>query len=815
METLLQDLRYGARTLVHSPGFTAVAVVSLALGIGANATIFSLVNAILFRPLPVERPHELVDLYTSDFSGPYYGSSSYPDIVDFRARNDAFSSLAAFSMMPMNLSGSGGTERVWGLVVTGEYFPALGLRPAAGRLLGPEDDNERRAEAVAVISHGYWMRRFAADPGVVGRTIVLNGHPFTIAGVAPRGFTGTMNLFSFDVWTPMMMQEALQPGRSDALDNRSSRWLLAFGRLKKGVTLDRARASFAGIARQLHEEHPRSWTDVRKQPRRITLEPASGNPMLAGNRGAVLGVMTLLMLVVGGVLLIACANVASMLMARATARAREMGIRLSMGAARSRLVRQLLTESALLAILGGGAALLLTLWTTSMLSRLQPPVPFPVEMNLGLDWRVLAFAAAVSLATAVLFGLAPALATSQTNPLNALRASEIGGRGRGWVRRGIVIAQFAASCLLLIGSGLFVRSLMNAQSIDVGFRNRDILLAGTDLALQGYDETRGRLFQRQLLDEVRAVAGVRDATLADVMPLGPGQRKWVGFEGYQPRPGEDMEIHFSKVGAGYFRLMGIDVVRGRAFTEDDRAGAMPVVMVSEALARRYWPGKDPIGKRITRGRVASEVVGVVRDGKYVSLAEEPRPYFYLPLAQNYDPSTILVVATSGRPKDALGAVSAALRKLDKDLPLTDVKSMDEHLAFSLLPARLIGWLLGIFGGVALALAVVGVYGLMSYSVSRRTREVGVRIALGARPAGVLAMILKQGMRVAAAGLAIGTLAAFALTRFAAALLYDVSPTDAPAFLAAIALLAASALAACYLPARRAAGVDPLRALRWE
>jgi len=820
MDTVLQDLRHAARALAKSPGFTATTVLSLGLGIGANATIFSFLNAIFLRPLPVRDPDRVVAVFTSDFSGPPYGGSSYPDYLDFRATTDAFAGLAAYTLAPMSLSEGPRTDRVFGELVTANYFEVAGIQASRGRTFRVIEDDKPDADPAIVVSHGLWQRRFGADPTLVGRAVTLNGHPFTVVGIAPPGFTGMMRGLSVDLWVPVTMAGAIPS--SDRLDGRGNRWLLLLGRLKPGLTAEAAEAQLAVLATRLQKAYPDNWTDVKEKRRVITVVPESRARLFPAARGAVLGFLALLLSVVGLVLLMACTNVASLLLARATARRREIAVRLSLGASRARIIRQLLTESVLLALLAGVVGILVALWASNLLVALRPPVPFPIALDLGLDVRVLGFTLLVSLLTPLVFGLAPALQASRPALLPALKDGSATGEraaSRWSPRRLLVVAQMAMSLVLLIGAGLFLQSLGNAHRIDLGFDSANLLLLSLDVSLNGYDEPRGRLLYEQLLERANTVPGVRSASLATEVPLGlGGTRRGIWVEGYEARSGEDMGVHTNTVGPDYFRTMGIQLLRGRDFDASDTAGRPGAVVVNEAFARRYWPGKDPIGRHVRLGDESgspAQVVGVVRDGKYVTLGEDPKPFFYVPFLQRYESGATLHVRTTGDPRGLLEAMRREVRALDPSLPVFDEKTMTDHLGLSLLPARLAAGVLGLFGFVALTLAAVGIYGVMAQAVRQRTRELGVRMALGARPADLLSMVLGQSMRVALLGIAIGLLAALGLARLVTSLLYGIGAADPATFVVIPALLAAVALLASFVPARWAMKVDPMVALRHE
>ena len=824
METFWQDAKYGVRMLVKTPGFTLVAVLTLALGIGANATIFSVVNAILLRPTPVNKPEELAALYTSDFSGPLYGTSSYPDYVDFRDRSDVFSGLVAYQFTPFSMTVGEASERVFGEVVSGNYFSMLGVRLARGRGFLPEEDRTPGTHPVVVISHALWQNRFGGDAALVGRTLVLNGHPFTVVGIAPEGYSGLLRGLRAELWVPMMMQKQALPG-SDDLTNRGSRSTFLMGRLKPGATLAQAQAQMDVVAGQLHEAYQQQWTDVRQQARVVTVVPEREARVFPGVRGAVLGFFALLMGVVGLVLLVACANVANLMLARASARRREIAIRLALGAGRFRLMRQLVTESVLLSLLGGGAGLLFAAWGTGLLMAFRPPLPFPIDLPLALDGSVLVFTFSVAVVTGLLFGLAPAWTASRHDPLSALKdegTSATASLRKGRLRSAFVVAQVTLSLLLLVGAGLFLRSLRNATTIDPGFDPENLLITSVDLQLHGYDDAKGLAFYRDVADRLRALPGVEAVGLADGLPLSlGGMRRGITVGDYTPKPGEDVEVSTAAVGPGYFETLRVPILRGRGIAEQDVAGAPGVVVVNEAFARTYWPGQEPLGKRIQMGIGVGadtpywEVIGVAKDGKYVTLGEEARPFFYLPLLQRYGSSAEMVVRTKGEPLAQLPAVRGAVQALDKTLPLLEPRTMTQHLGISLFPARVAGWLLGTFGGLALLLATLGIYGVMAYSVTQRTREIGVRIALGAAPADVLRLVVGRGLRLTAVGMALGLAAALGVTQLLTGLLYGISPADPITYVGVVLLLGTVALAACYIPARRATRIDPMVVLRYE
>jgi predicted permease len=821
MQTLIQDLRYGARMLWKQPGFTLIVALTLSLGIGANGVIFSLVNALLLRPLPVEKPEELAAIYTSDFSSGDFGGSSYPDYVDFRDRNRGFASLAAYlPPQPLSLNIDGTNERMFCEIVSGNYFSTLGIKPSLGRGFLPEEDRTPGGRAAAVISYKLWQTRFGGDPAAVGRGVNINGHPFTIVGVGPENFTGMLRGVAVDWWIPAMMVKEASPG-SDHLTNRSHRGLLLMGRLKPGVTIEQAQADFNSIAARLYKEWPTHWENIRRQGRSVSLIPESEARLMPGARMPITIFMALLMAVAGLVLLIACANVANLLLARAAARRREIAVRLALGAGRRRLIRQLLTESLMLALFGGGAGLLLAGWGAGLLMAFKPPLPFPIELDLQADWRVFGFMFGVSLLTGIVFGLTPALASSRPDVVASLKdetGADVTGGRTGRLRGSLVVTQVAVSLLLLICAGLFLRSLRNASSIDPGFDADNLLALSMDLQLQGYDETKGRNFTDRLLERARSLPGVVSASMTDELPLRGfgGSRRGVTIEGYTAQPGESTEIYSNLVAPGYFETLRIPLLQGRTFRQQDDASAPGVALVNEAFARRYWPGQQPLGKQIQMGdgrNGYTTVIGVVKDGKYSSLSEEATPFIYFNMEQNFELSPTLVVRTQGAPLASLAAVRAEVAALDKNLPIYDVKTMRQHLGLALLPARLAGGVLGVFGLVALALAAAGIYGVMAYSVSQRTREIGIRIALGANARDVLRLVARQGMTLVTVGMAIGLAAALALTQLLKSLLFGVSATDPLTFTVIALMLTFVALLACWIPARRATKVDPMVALR--
>jgi macrolide transport system ATP-binding/permease protein len=813
MHTLLQNMRYGARILLKKPGFTLVAVISLALGVGVNTAIFSVLNTALLRPLQVEEPEALVGLYRKIPQDPNYNRFSYPNYVDVRDRNQVFESLAAYYFAPFNLSGGGKTERVYGKVVSGNYFYTLGVKINQGRDFLPEEDRTPDAHPVAVLGYGFWQRRFGGDPALVGKTIVLNGYVFTVIGIASPQFQGAELGMVPDVFVPMMMQARAMPGRN-WLDVRDIGWLRVVGRLKRGVSAEQAQAEMQTLGNQLRSEYPK----INESFGIAVIADFGIHPQF---RSMARNFLLILMAVVGLVLLIACANVANLLLARAAERQQEIGIRLALGAGRWRLIGQLLTESLLLAVLGGGAGLMITPWIIDGLSiaiMQASPMPSPVEFH--IDHRVFAFTGLLAMLSGVIFGLAPAISATRTDLMKIIKGDTAGRPGRARLRSLFVGAQVALSLVLLVIAGLFIRSLQQAQRIDVGFETEHQLMMTFDLGLQGYDRERGRAFQQQLEERVKVLPKVQSVTFANVVPFGLGsdQDRGITIDGYTPPNGlQVMPINFNIVGINYFRTMGIPLVQGRDFGVQDNEKSPLVAIVNETAARRFWPNQAATGKRFRYGTDSPEVevIGVARDIKYFTLGEEPVPYLYSPLSQTYLSRVTLQVRTTGDPWQLVGAVQQEIDVIDKDLPVFDVTTMSRDLQGALKAPRLAAVLLGVFGAVAMLLAAVGIYGVVSYAVAQGTREFGLRMALGALPRNVAWLVLRRGMLPVWIGMLIGLGASLAVTRLLTSYLYSVSATDPLAFMAVVVLLGGAALLASYYPARRATKVDPMVSLRYE
>jgi putative ABC transport system permease protein len=817
----MNDLRFALRSLRKAPGFTAVAVLTLALGIGANTTIFSVINGILLKPPPgVADPARVVSIYTSDFSSGPYGSSSYPDFEAVRAETSVFSGVAIYDLRPLALAVGDEAEMITGQAVSGDFFSMLGTAPLAGRLLEPGDARVPGTEAVVVLSYGLWQRRFGGDAGIVGRDVRLNGHTFRVVGVAALGFHGLLQGVAVDAWVPATMIPILDAG-SDDLTNLGSRGFFMAARLRPGVALSQARDRLAALARARFEQFPDYWRTVSGAGRQLTVLPESATRVPPQGRGIALSAAAILLVAVGLVLLIACANVANLLLARASRRRREIAVRISLGARRGQLVRHLMAESLLLAGAGAGVGLLLAQWLTGAVAdfRLRT-IPVRLRLDLGMDAHVLGFTALVAVVTAVAFGLVPALKASRPNLVAEIKGETAVERGR-WLslRSGLVVAQVAVSLMLLVGAGLFLRSLGEVAHVDPGFDPGNTVLLSFDLQSNGFTDERGRVFYEQLLQRAQALPGVEQATLAQAIPLGRCcSRRGIAIEGYTPRPGESTEINWNVVGTDYFRALRIPLVRGRAFTPQDRAGAPLAAIVNQAFARRYWPGQDPLGKRLgLRGPQGpfAEVVGVARDGKYRSLSEDPLPFLYVPFAQEYRSAMTLYVRAAADPRLLLPLLRNEVKQMAPGLPVIDPTTLQEAVSVALLPHRIGAAALGVLGGLAALLAVVGLYGVLAYSVTQRTREFGIRGALGADRRQLVARVVGEGMLLSAVGTGIGLVLALAVTQFVRGFLFGISALDPVAFAGMTLLVAGVTLVASWLPARRAARVAPMEALRYE
>jgi predicted permease len=817
-----EDIRYAARLLVKSPVFTLAAVASLGLGVGANTTIFSLVNEVLLNPLPVHEPSRLVSVFTTDAKNRERFQSfmpmSHPNFRDLREQAaHVFSGAAASLFVPLSLTSGGQPEQVFGEMVSGNYFDVLGVRAAVGGTFSftPAEDQRLGAHPVVVLSDGLWKRRFGANHSIVGSVIELNRQRYTVLGVAPPRFRGVNALGGPALWLPISTQKQVLTGfAAENIDNRRGLLMNVVARLKPGVTDRQADAALTTIAAGLEKAHPQD-----NDSRSAALTPLTGlNPEFRRDvslAGAVL------MGVVALVLLIACANVANLLLARAAGRRREIAIRISLGASRGRLIRQLLTESAMLGLLAGAAGLLIAKVSQDVLWSLRPPFLNADDLHLGLSRKVLAFTMLVSLLTGLLFGLVPALQLSRPQLVDHLkdRTSRVSGYGRLFALRNVlVMAQVALSLVTLVGAGLFLRSLQNAQRTDPGFDTTHLLLLSFDAGAEGYTGESAEAFQRTALERVRALPTVKSAVLASTGLFQGGFSRTVFPEGVDQNDRRNGRLTpLNQVGPGYFETVGVRILRGRGLAEADRAGGPMVAVVNETMARRLWPDQDALGKRFRCfGETwLIEVVGVARDAKYFTIGEDPQPFFYLPLSQHPSAAVTLHARTAGDPAAALGTVRAQVQSLDARMPITNVQTIRELFDQALWAPRMSASLLGAFGALALLLAAVGVHGVVSYSVAERTQEFGIRMAMGARPADMLRMVLRQTLLTASIGAAVALAVAYAATRGLGNLLIGVPAGDPVTFGGTLAVILFAAMAASAWPAWRASRIDPLVALRYD
>ena len=820
METILQDIRYGIRMLTKNPGVTAVAVLTLALGIGANAAIFSGVSAFTMRPLPVPEPDRVVRPVEIAEDRGISDEVSYPDFSDYRAQSTVFEAMSAEDMLPVALDSENQSDVVWGQVVSGSYFDVVRVKPMMGRTFLPEEDQAVGANPVVVISHSLWQRRFSSDPNIVGKTIRLSSRGYQVIGVMPPSFAGSKFALAMDFWAPMAMVEDLRrsPG---LLSDRGSHWMNVLARLKPRVTMEQASQEMQKIAVRLNQAYPNERASTTSARVETEIDARFEDAATAMKSGSAIA-----MGIVGLVLLIACANVANLMLARASARRKEIGIRLALGASRVRLVRQLLTESLLLSLLGGAFGLLLAFWVTELLEGFVPVLEYNIVENFfALDTRALVFTLIISLATGLIFGLAPAWHSSNPEVVPILKGDLAAGerlRGRRFsLRSALVVVQVALSLAVLVCGGLFIKSFRKAQTMDPGFGTKNALIVSLNPELVGYDSERSRNFFRQVIDRAQSLPGVEGAATARLMPLGDSSNS----NGPILKEGETLErgsagrtIMTNVVSAGFFRTMQIPFVEGRDFDDRDQVKSQQVVIVNQKMAEMLWPGESAVGKRIfigTDSREPNEVVGVVKTGRYRNLAEDPKPYFYYPMTQRRPARMMLVMRTNVDARGLVGAIRKEVQNVDRSVPVSAVRTMDEHMTYALWAPNMAASLSLAFGVVAILLSAVGLYSVMAYVVSQRTREVGIRMALGANRADVLKMIAAQGMRLAVIGVVIGLLLSLAMARALSSLLIGISGYDVTTFVVVSSLLVLVALIACYLPARRATKIDPLVALRYE
>ena len=820
MENLIKDVRFGVRMLVKNPGVTLVAIVTLALGIGANTAIFSGVNAFLMRPLSVPNPDNLIrPLEVAEDRG-FTDEMSYPDYLDYSSQATSFTGLAAEDMLSAAVDAENQSDIIWGQVVSANYFDVLQVKPILGRTFLPDEDKTLGANNVVVLGHSFWQRRMGADPNIVGKTVQLNNRGYQVIGVAPSYFVGTKFALALDFWTPMSMAEELRrsPGM---LTDRGSHWMNVIGRLKPGVSITQASAELNTIAGRLNQAYPNE---------RASTTTATVLPEVDGRWEDMATIFksasAIAMAIVGLVLLIACANVANLMLARAASRRKEIGIRLALGANRARLIRQLLTESMLLSIAGGALGLLLALWVTRLMEGFIPVLEYNViSPFFSLDARALVFTLIISLATGVVFGLAPALQSSNPDVVPVLKgdpdAARRGKRKAFGLRNVLVVAQVALSLVVLVCGGLFIKSFRKAQTMDPGFGNKNGLIVSLSPTLLGYENEQSRQFYRQVLERVSHVPGVDAVSYAQTLPLGDSSNSTgpVLKEGETLAKGSAGRVIMTNIiSPGYFKTMQIPILDGRDFDDRDQPKTQRVIIVNQKMAEQLWPGESAVGKRIFMGadsHEASEVVGVVKTGKYRALAEDPKPFFYYSMGQLRPRPMAMVVRASVDPRSLVAAIRTEVQAIDRRVPLSGVKTMDDHKTYALWAPNMAASFSVAFAVVAILLSAVGLYSVMAYVVSQRTREVGIRMALGANRRDVMKMITRQGMRLAAVGVVIGLLLALALAQVLSSLLIGISGYDVTTFILVPALLSVVALLACYLPARRATKVDPLIALRYE
>ncbi len=818
LETLLQDIRYALRMLRKTPTFTIVAIVVIALGSGAVTTIFSAANALLLRPIPgVSDPGRLVTISRNEI-GPGGGAArsvSYPLYTDLAKNTRTMTGVAAWAVTQLTVSNGGQGTSAFAAMVSGSYFPVLGVHPELGRFFTADYDREPGAHAEIVLGDGFWRRRFGADSSIVGRSVLVNGSPYTVIGVAPARFSGVMPLVQTDAWVPLVMSDQLGRG-TDLLTSYHAAWLMLFGRLKPGMTAAQAHGDVMSIVQ------PLAQNGVIDKDTGFDISALSGVPQ--EGRRMLTGFMALLAAIAVLVLVIASVNVASMLLARGAARRRELAVRIALGARRARVVRQLVTESIILFLGGALGGFAIAFWSTRLVSTVRLPIPIPVTADFTPDYRVLLAALGVALLTGVLFGLAPAFDATRGDPSVALRSDSAGaGQRRSRLRNGLVVGQLAISLLLLMSAGLFMRALAKGLTMPTGFATDHVATAAFALNSSGYDQPRATTFYDQLEQRLLATPGVNGVAFVAPVPLtGATMSDEFSIEGYVPEhpegPGGMVSVDIAMVSPGYFNVVRIPLLEGRDFARTDDAAATHVAIVNESFARAYFPGTDPIGRTfIHQGPFTAPatwtVVGVARDAKYSSLGESPHPFAYLPLAQDWDWNTTMLVRTRGAPEALATPIRDAVRGLDPLLPTPTIMTLDAVTSVVLLPERIAAFVTGAMGLLGLVLAAVGLYGVVSYTVSQRTREIGVRMALGAGRGNVLGMVVRDGMRLVVIGVVIGMVLAAAGTRLMRSFLFGVSPLDPLVFAVIPIGLALVTLLASYLPARRAAATDPVEALR--
>jgi predicted permease len=813
--SLFEDLKCGWRVLTKSPGFSTLAIVTLALGIGANTTIFSWINSTLLNPVPgLTNSNEVVSLTLSK-PGENPFPFTYPDLEAMRDGQQSFTGIAACAFAQISLTDKAKPERLSAMVASANYFDVLGVRPFIGRSFLPAEDENPGGAPVAVISYRLWQTHFAANPNIVGQTVELNRHPYSIVGVTPAAFQGSQTGVRTDIWVPIMMEQQFDP-RGDLLHDHHYFWLLGFGRLRPGVTLAQAQEE---MTRRMKREVD-SYPEEHKGHNAVTVYPLWRNPF--GLNFFMATLLPVLMSIAGLVLLLACANVANLMLVRAVGRRREIAIRISLGGNRWRLVRQLLVESLMLSLAGGAVGLAVTLWTQGTLMKFFPVTPdIPVSLTVETDRTLLFTTLLISLLTGVIFGILPALRSSGIAPADVLKeetGSISSGLGKARLTSGLVVAQISLSLLLLICAGLFIRSFRSAQQINPGFNPHNILVTSYDLFTAGYSDATGTEFHRQLLTKLEALPGFESVALSDRIPLGfGGGSTAVKPEGYVAPANVSMETQVAIISPNYFHTMQIPIEKGRDFGAQDTKSSQRVVIVSQAFANRYWPGQEALGKQVNSDLTHEwfTVVGVARDCKQVALNEKPLPFLYLPVTQIYRPVMIINARVAGNPLASARAVENAAHELNPDLVLFDETTVELRDQFASFGQRVAGTFVGAFGLLALALAAIGIYGVTSYTTRQRTHEIGIRVTLGARRPDVLRLVLGQGVRLVLIGVVVGLVLSFVLTRFLSSLLLGVTSPDAVTFLTVVFLLCGVALFACLIPGRWAMRVEPMVALRYK
>jgi predicted permease len=815
VETSWQDLRFAARMLRKHSGFTTVAVLTLAFGIAANTTVLSWISATLLNPIPgVAHTSDLVTVMRGDRTDHPTPPFSYLDLRDLSDHTQTFSGLLGYHDDYMSLTGVAKPERIYGALTTANYFDVLGVHPILGRAFRPEEGTLRAGAAVIVIGYAVWQNHFAGDPQIVGKAIQINRHPYTVVGEAPRDFTGCAPGLRADVWIPVSMDREVWGFNRP--DYRRIFWLIVLGKLRPGVTTNQAQAELNLLMRGIAERFPE---DHRDSPNEISLDPLWRSPF--GINGYLYKILPMLLGLAGVLLLLACANVASLLLVRSVGRRREIAIRLGMGASGKRIIRQLLLENLLLGLLGGTAAIAITVWTSHSIVAFFPPSSLPLTHDEHIDQRVLFVTIAVSILAAIIAGVLPALRSSSL-PVQSVLKEEATSVSltlhKSRLLSGLVVAQISLSLVLLICAGLFTRSLQNAQQSDPGFDASHLLLTSYELSPAGYTRATGAAFDRQVLDRLSALPGVESVTLADFSPLSFSiHSDYLQIEGYVPQPHESMEISRAIVGPNYFRTLRTSVMSGREFTAADTAESQPVAVVNHAFVDRYWQGANALGKQVTDGGNRFTVVGVARNAKYRLLTSPTEPVIYLPNYQAYSPThdTTIHLRTTGDPRAMASSVEETIHQLNPELPLFNVNPLSVTMQLGTVFGRVAATFAGSFGLLAMLLAAVGIYGVVAYTTRQRTREIGIRRALGAEKEGIYRLVLGQGFRLTLAGLVVGTALGLAFTRVLKAQLFGVSETDAITFASSGLLVAVVALVACHIPARRAARVDPTVALRHE